>query len=151
MPTDIILDNNGGEWITLTAAVVQAAAADFVLDHPGRRASGRGYRRALVHDHHDGLTINFNGDYPGGLTLNAVAKISPRREENNAPISPVAAAASARIGIPELHIDGGIRFLWDHGRRVGASATEEVSLQQKLLELQVAIDELKAKVAALGG
>ena len=41
---------------------------DIKLDSPERR-SGSGHRRALVHDHEDGLTINYNGDYPGGVKI----------------------------------------------------------------------------------
>jgi hypothetical protein len=43
---------------------------DIMLDGPGRRREeGTPYRRALVHDGEDGLTINYNMDYPGGVTL----------------------------------------------------------------------------------
>jgi len=44
-----------------------------MLDSVARRKPptvGSGHRRALVHDQSDGLTINFNHDYPGGVTLN---------------------------------------------------------------------------------
>ena len=41
-----------------------------MLDSPLRRQPGSGpRRRALVHDAQDGLTINFDGDYPGGVTV----------------------------------------------------------------------------------
>lgn len=44
-------------------------ASDIVLDAPARH-KGRGTaRRALVHDHEDGLTVNYGGDYPGGVKL----------------------------------------------------------------------------------
>ena len=44
---------------------------DLLLDSPARRKTGpSGYRRALVHDQNDGLTLNFNKDYPGGVTIN---------------------------------------------------------------------------------
>ena len=35
----------------------------------------RGFRRALVHDESDGLTINFNNDYPGGVTVGGVREL----------------------------------------------------------------------------
>lgn len=47
---------------------------DLHLDHPARRSSNAGYRRALVHDFSDGLTINWSGDYPGGVTINGAVK-----------------------------------------------------------------------------
>lgn len=42
---------------------------DLVIDHPDRRSRAGGHRRALVHDFQDGLTINWAGDYPGGVTI----------------------------------------------------------------------------------
>lgn len=47
---------------------------DLMLDNPGRRSAATGSRRALVHDTQDGLTINFNQDYPGGVTLRGEVK-----------------------------------------------------------------------------
>lgn len=47
---------------------------DIKLDNAGRR-TGSGHRRALVHDHQDGLTINYNGDYPGGVTIKGIIKV----------------------------------------------------------------------------
>jgi hypothetical protein len=54
----------------LEASVVQATASDFLLDAPSRHTGRPGFRRALVHDFNDGLTVNFAGDYPGGVTIN---------------------------------------------------------------------------------
>jgi hypothetical protein len=58
------------EWLTVEADVVMSKSSDLMLDSPSRRKKKLGLRRALVHDVEDGLTINFNGDYPGGVTLN---------------------------------------------------------------------------------
>lgn len=70
MATDIKLDQHGGDWLVVEGAVLKATATDFMLDSPQRRGAGGGaYRRALVHDFQDGLTINYNGDYPGGVTV----------------------------------------------------------------------------------
>ncbi|QXP53073.1 MULTISPECIES: hypothetical protein [unclassified Cellulophaga] len=44
------------------------------MDNADRR-NGSGHRRALVHDHEDGLTINYNGDYPGGVTIKGIIKV----------------------------------------------------------------------------
>jgi hypothetical protein len=41
-----------------------------MLDSPERRKNATGFRRALVHDQSDGLTVNFNGDYQGGVSIN---------------------------------------------------------------------------------
>ena len=46
---------------------------DLLLDYvPRRRPDGPNLRRALVHDQHDGLTLNFNNDYPGAVRINDV-------------------------------------------------------------------------------
>jgi hypothetical protein len=70
MPTDIKLDQQGGDWLVFAAGVLKTTASDLILDSPGRRRGGPSpHRRALVHDAQDGLTINFAGDYPGGVTV----------------------------------------------------------------------------------
>lgn len=48
---------------------------DLHLDHAARRSAGGGYRRALVHDFQDGLTLNWARDYPGGVTINGEVKM----------------------------------------------------------------------------
>jgi hypothetical protein len=67
--TDLLLDDVDGTFLTLTARVVKHAASDFMLDSVDRRRGGAEFRRALVHDETDGLTLNFAGDYPGGVTI----------------------------------------------------------------------------------
>ena len=70
MPTDIKLDQGDGSWVLVEGKVLKATASDFMLDSPQRRLPGGGaFRRALVHDAGDGLTLNFNGDYRGGVTV----------------------------------------------------------------------------------
>jgi hypothetical protein len=70
MSTDVRLDQGSrGDTVLLEGGVVQATAFDFILDSPSRHIGRPGLRRALVHDFQDGLTINFNGDYPGGVTI----------------------------------------------------------------------------------
>jgi hypothetical protein len=70
MTTDIKLDQQGGNWLVLEGSVLKTTASDLILDAPGRRRGGPSpHRRALVHDFQDGLTINFGGDYPGGVTV----------------------------------------------------------------------------------
>ena len=47
---------------------------DLHLDHAARRVNNNGWRRALVHDFQDGLTLNWASDYPGGVTINGAVK-----------------------------------------------------------------------------
>ena len=42
---------------------------DLRLDAPDRRKNQTPFRRALVHDSNDGLTLNWGTDYPGGVTI----------------------------------------------------------------------------------
>jgi len=70
MATDIKLDQQGGNWLIIEGHVLKITASDLMIDSPGRRHGGPSpFRRALVHDFQDGLTINFNSDYPGGVTV----------------------------------------------------------------------------------
>lgn len=78
-PASIVLEAAPDGSITLSAAhdvrvsgnTVKMNGTDFNLDNLGRRSgmnSEQG-RRALVHDFGDGLTLNYNYDYPGGVTV----------------------------------------------------------------------------------
>jgi len=71
MATDIKLDQGGdGNWVVVEGNVLKTTAADLMLDSPFRRLPGGSqHRRALVHNTLDGLTINFNGDYRGGVSI----------------------------------------------------------------------------------
>jgi len=153
MPTDIVLDERDGNWLQLDAAAIHARASDFMLDQPARRRAGsrKPFRRALVHDEGDGLTINFGNDYPGGVTINNVAKITPAPPPAR-PVSRVARAVPRRNS-PDLLIEGGVRFKWFASDQLllGHPAEEDkmVSLQSLLQGLQDRIDELEARVQAL--
>jgi hypothetical protein len=72
MKSDIKLDAENEGWVTVDSHVMKVKSSDFMLDNDARRGDNgeQGHRRALVHNENDGLTINFNGDYPGGVTVN---------------------------------------------------------------------------------
>lgn len=77
MPTDIKLDEGDGNWLILESTVLRSTASDFILQAPSRMTRGSGgFRRALVHDGKDGLTINFNNDYPGGVTVESNLRVT---------------------------------------------------------------------------
>ena len=74
MTADIKLDEN---FVTVEGQALKSQTLDFMLDHPDRRKSSTPeYRRALVHDQNDGLTMNYEGDYPGGVTIFGVKQNS---------------------------------------------------------------------------
>ena len=71
MTADIRLDDPRSEWVTVQGSALNVNGSDVILDSPARRtAHGGKFRRALVHDERDGLTVNFDGDYPGGVLVN---------------------------------------------------------------------------------
>ena len=69
--SDIVFDQPP-QQINVLCENILIQGHDLLLDSASRRRPGSvtGFRRALVHNQNDGLTINFNGDYPGGVTIN---------------------------------------------------------------------------------
>jgi hypothetical protein len=67
-----------GEWVIVEGNWTKLSTVDLMLDSPARRKTSGGLRRALVHDHDDGLTINYGRDYPGGVRING-----PVSSDNN--------------------------------------------------------------------
>lgn len=141
--SDGLTINFNGDYpagVTVSGPVLRVEATDLMLDAPGRRSGGgHRYRRALVHDQGDGLTINYNGDYPGGLTLAGVTEITPRRPENNQAVLQ-----------PAVHVAGDIRFDVPTGP-LAVDQPEPRSLVEELAKLQAQITDLTARVTALGG
>jgi hypothetical protein len=78
MATDVKLDEHDGNWVVVEGKALKVSGSDLMLDEPSRRSTQLGLRRALVHDQNDGLTINFNRDYPGGVTINDVVALKER-------------------------------------------------------------------------
>jgi hypothetical protein len=76
--TDLRLDDGDGSHVVIDGRVLRVTGSDLVLDSPARHTGRPGLRRALVHDQRDGLTINYNRDYPGGVTINDVVAMHSR-------------------------------------------------------------------------
>jgi hypothetical protein len=77
MATDVKLDQGDGSFVVVEGRVLKVIGSDLILDSPGRRKETQTpNRRALVHDSGDGLTVNFNGDYPGGVTIHGNAAVT---------------------------------------------------------------------------
>jgi hypothetical protein len=66
--SDVVLDS---ERVIVDANTLDIRGHDLFLRDRSRmkKPDGPQLRRALVHDFEDGLTINFNHDYPGGVTI----------------------------------------------------------------------------------
>jgi hypothetical protein len=122
--TDVRLDEGSdGSFIVLEGRVVKAAGSDFMLDSSERRIGKKPFRRALVHDQNDGLTVNFNGDYPGGVTL---------------------------VDVKTLEVRGDITFGMPGIRATGPGIVMiPTSLTKQISDLQSQINQLTAKVEAL--
>ena len=70
--SDIKLEN---QWIIGEGNYFRCRTLDFMLDSPARRKNNNGHRRALVHNPADGLTINYAGDYPDGVTIKGTVQL----------------------------------------------------------------------------
>lgn len=70
--SDVRLD---GEFVIAEGNWTKLRTLDLMLDAPSRRANAVGERRALVHDTGDGLTVNYAGDYPAGVTVNGTRRL----------------------------------------------------------------------------
>ena len=112
---DISLHDDGDGW-------VKVEAGDLNVDSPARRkggvtGSGPGsggtlYRRALVHDFNDGLTINWANDYTGGVTINGLRQIHSKPKDITGPHPGVDLAIDGNIEFSDaLQINGDSRFL----------------------------------------
>jgi hypothetical protein len=84
------------------------------------------------------LTLNFNGDYVGGVTIVGVTEIVPQRAPGTLPSF-----------VPNLVVRGGISYEVQGVRLEGGTTTITVFLNDELGKLQSQISELTAKLAAL--
>jgi hypothetical protein len=134
MATDVKLDEGNGNTLLLEADVVKSTGADFVMDSAARRSTEGGTRRALVHDQSDGLTINFNGDYPGGVTAHGNMTVHGN----------ITFESWTEILVPLGGEKGTVNF---HKEPVPFLVT--VNLAETLIKLQDQIVDLQNKIAAL--
>ena len=65
------------ERVTVNGRWMHVNCWDLHLNHPERRGDegSSPFRRAMVHDSQDGLTLNYNQDYPGGITLRGTVNV----------------------------------------------------------------------------
>lgn len=74
MSSDVILEDN---TVRITEAALKIEGPDLCIDVAGRRSAKNTSRprRALVHDFNDGLTVNWDHDYPAGVAIRGPASI----------------------------------------------------------------------------
>jgi hypothetical protein len=181
MTTDIILNESsiavdGDDRITFKANLVIAESWDFQLNHPDRRSDDgtSQWRRALVHDFDDSLTINYGGDYPNGVLIRGPLKVRGglRIEEGRmlttlAPVVPdLLIPHPINIARERTGGTGGtgalVGRIRDATRGIGGSdltrdelqrlrlQDEPRSLLRLLTSMSERIDNLEARLAALG-
>jgi hypothetical protein len=133
MATDIKLDQQGGNWLVAESQVLKSTATDLMLDAQSRRRGGPStHRRALVHDYNDGLTLNYAGDYPGGVTLTGDARVS----------------GDLRV-VGELAVDGGLLV---DGERVESTRFLESNLrwaEDRIAALEKTVEALLSMAGAV--
>jgi hypothetical protein len=148
MPTDITLDDEDGKQVTIQADIVKTVSSDFRLDDPARRSppnpTQSPFRRALVHDVNDGLTVNYGADYPGGITLHGVGLIIPKDTDKFTPNLVVRGGIEFEV---ETKQQSGVGHLGGPGPTV--PVRRSVDLQEIIDSLQTEVNNLKARVAAL--
>lgn len=142
--TDVVLHQDRRE-VQVECDNLNVQGHDLLLSNSARRRPGGPlFRRALVHDEGDGLTINFAGDYPGGVTISgpvALAAIRPlSRNPSDLPTKPA-----------HLVVHGGITYEVEGVTLEGRPAPSTVSVGDQIEELHRKIAELAAKVAVLEG
>jgi hypothetical protein len=137
--SDVILDD-GSEQVTVQCNNLHVQGHDFLLDAPARRKpNSPAFRRALVHDQNDGLTLNFGGDYPGGVKINGWSPTSTIAGGITLDVDPLVVTGDIHFTIP-VQVDAA------GNPRVDA---EEVNLGDVITSLRSQIAALQAQVAQL--
>lgn len=157
-----------GEWVIVEGNWTKLRTMDLMLDAPSRRSSATGYRRALVHDYGDKLTLNYNRDYPGGV--NILGSVSIEALTGNQIVMKSAdlvldSAARRKVATGQrralVHdFNDGLTINWGTDYPGGVTLNGNVVMPNKLTvagkdvaalltSMQAEINQLKLKVAAL--
>jgi hypothetical protein len=165
-PNDGLTLNWDGDYpggVTIRSGVVVdgvmlCSGPDIVLDNGSRRKVSGGRRRALVHDFNDGLTLNWNEDYPGGVTVLGKVQCPNELRVNMVVVKalnePGLGSGDVRI---HLMVDApgvGIEVPNPFGGppiHVPHKVETEVSVGTSILELRAQVAALEARIRALGG
>jgi hypothetical protein len=95
---------NGGDWVDVESRVVQVKGTDLHLDSAARRTNATLYRRALVHDYGDRLTINWNGDYPAGVRINGSVEMPGGATIEGHDVATAIESLTTKIGALEARV-----------------------------------------------
>lgn len=142
---DVVLHQDRAE-VQVQCENLNIAGHDVLLSSASRRLPGTtAMRRALVHDERDGLTLNFAGDYPAGVTVHGDLGL--------AAIQPLSRKPDDREDQPSyLLVRGGITYEVQGVSLIqGGPSRVQVSVGDEIEELHRLVKELAARVQALGG
>ncbi|MCB9739526.1 MAG: hypothetical protein H6747_09680 [Deltaproteobacteria bacterium] len=89
--------------IRLAPDRVTVQAWDLELVHPDRRANQSPFRRALVHDDGDRLTINYAQDYPAGTKVDGLLVV--RTTVGLTPLVPDVGGPNSQTLVVEQDVD----------------------------------------------
>ena len=158
MTTDLRLDDVDGTYVVVEGSVLKATTTDFMLDSPTRHSNNHQFRRALVHNQQDGLTINYNNDYPGGVTINDIVALISRshgitvsdvKEISGFKVSGAATGGSGgaggSAGATSLVLRGEV--LIEKNPSSSTASAETMSLHVALSELQSQVQHLTRRIA----
>ena len=152
MSSDIRLEENG---IVMEGDAIFVHGSDLLLDQVARRpgTDPASFRRALVHDFNDDLTINFNTDYPGGVNILgnvkmpgevSVKEFSAIRATTN--VLTVKGALEIQVPDPTVPFTGDPMTSPIHTGRSTINLGDEIkSLRDQIVELQEQIKALNKK------
>jgi hypothetical protein len=107
MVTDIKLNDR---FVEIDGNALKAQTWDIMLDSPDRRIQPTPeYRRALVHNIGDKLTINYAKDYPGGVEIEGRTKIEDLEVTGSAKVQnlEVAGTIKGHTKIEDLEVTSG--------------------------------------------
>jgi hypothetical protein len=121
--SDIKLMDDGDGW-------VKVEAGDLNVDGGTARRKGNTtqYKRALVHDFDDGLTVNWGNDYSGGVTINGLKKIATQPSQ---PLSIESGCITLHAGAAEF-IGALIHLKCEPEQAGGVKITGDVQFINKL-------------------
>lgn len=150
-----------GDYVYIEGGVAKFTTFDVWIDAPQRRKVAGGLRRALVHDFNDGLTLNWDSDYPGGVTIRGALKLDLIEQ-----FSLVLKCADIHVDHPQRRKtpagvrrafvhgpDDGLVLNWGGDYPGGVTINGEVKVPGKLLaagkDVAATITSLEQKIAAL--
>jgi hypothetical protein len=131
-------------------------AWDFCIDSPDRRkdqANPSPHRRAFVHDFDDGLTVNWEYDYPGGVKINYLKEIHAKPKKTMASPGAINLTIDGNTKIEgnlnvDGDLDGKVQVKWLSPAQAAGTAVLLGLIKDKK-ELAVPLDQILSAILQL--